>query len=1107
MDKQRMQAYLGLIEQLLNCAQGKEGDLLQTNVDLVDAGLVAMMQLYSQHVLRLQGQEQHAQWLLELAGQLAKTMGLTADGELRGNEPTLINRSQAFLSETLQLIESNHEQVDQVYSFWRANLTQFTPDLLEALPLLFSQRCQDKPEQTELVAALFVAFSCLVAQFPLGIRWLNLELAISTANLTLQVYTRSIYPEQWAVIQSDLAYDYLHRIQGERADNIEQAITACQLALQVYTRGSYPEEWAAIQNNLAIAYSTRIRDDQSSNQEQSIAACQLALQIYTREAYPEQWAAIQNNLVNIYYNRVRGERADNLEQAIIVSQMALQIATYEASPGEWARIQNNLANAYRDRIRGERADNLEQAITASQSALQVYARETYPEQWAAVQNNLADAYRQRIRGDHADNLELSIAAYQLALQVYTREVYPEQWARMQNNLALSYSERILGDRADNLERSIAGYQLALQITTQENFPTLWARAQNNLGITYYNRIHGDRADNLEQSIAAYQLALLVRTQEAYPEQWAMTNNNLAMAYAERIRGKQVENFEQATFAYQLALQVYTQNAFPKKCRNTARNLGNFHFKQRTWLDATNAYTTALNAAETLYQSCILLDGKAAELTENAALHRFMAYALARLDNLKAAVETLEQGRARGLSEGLDRNRANLIQLQQTAPDLYTQYQDSARQLYNLEAQERDLMVSSERYSLTPEVLRNNATKIRQQITTILDQIRLEPGYENFLRRPIFEDVQKAVTEHIIIYLLTTPAGSLALIVTSGGIDCLWLDDFTDTHLNNLIQTWFIAYKNAHGDRQTWLDTIDQITQQLWNSLMGPLVQQLQEKGIDNITLIPTGLLSLLPLHAAWTPDDTQPIGRRYALDDLHITYVPNAKSLTAAQAIADRVQPNSILAIDNPHKDLPNSKREIDCAIDSFSDRTTLREEQATIAAVKDGLVGAAIAHFSCHGNANLNEPLTTGLVMSDGILTLKDIFALNLADSGGLRLAILSACETGIQGIENADEAISLPTGLLQAGVAAVIASLWSVDDLSTMLLLSRFYDLWRKDSKEPAVALLQAQQWVRDTTSQQKAQYLKESNSDLFQSFVLLPPNYFAHPFHWAAFIYVGV
>lgn len=59
------------------------------------------------------------------------------------------------------------------------------------------------------------------------------------------------------------------------------------------------------------------------------------------------------------------------------------------------------------------------------------------------------------------------------------------------------------------------------------------------------------------------------------------------------------------------------------------------------------------------------------------------------------------------------------------------------------------------------------------------------------------------------------------------------------------------------------------------------------------------------------------------------------------------------------------------------------------------------------------------------------------------MRLALLSACETGLPGTQLPDEVVSLPTRLLQAGVAGVAASLWSVADLSTTLLLVRFYFL----------------------------------------------------------------
>jgi CHAT domain-containing protein len=157
-----------------------------------------------------------------------------------------------------------------------------------------------------------------------------------------------------------------------------------------------------------------------------------------------------------------------------------------------------------------------------------------------------------------------------------------------------------------------------------------------------------------------------------------------------------------------------------------------------------------------------------------------------------------------------------------------------------------------------------------------------------------------------------------------------------------------------------------------------------------------------------------------------------------------------------------------------------------------------------------------------DEILTLRDILALRLEN---VRLAVLSACETGIPGTDLPDEVISLPTGLAQAGVAGVVASLWSVSDLSTMMLMARFYELWKCDSLEPPEALRQIQLWIRDTTNGEKADYFKgflpefqpEPRSGLpvhvadtlYKASVLSHPdeNDSEHPLYWAAFTYTGV
>jgi CHAT domain-containing protein len=1064
MDEQRMQAYVGLIEQLLGCPQGEENALLQANAELVDAELIEVIGLVTE---QMEGQENsNVVWLRQLALQISsKLMGDDLNA-------TRIEASLAFLEKLLKQVWNSKGDIKQLDPFLAEYQHQLDESLLQAIPIEALKLLNVNAGQKHLIAGIFCDFGSLVAQFPLGQRAVNLELALAAYKVALQIFTRESFSELWAMTQNNLANAYTDRILGNHSDNIEQAINAYKLALQVYTRDAFPEKWAEIFNNCALAY--------------------------------------------------------------------------------------------RNRIQGDHADNLEQSIIMHESALQVRTREVFPESWARTQMALANAYRDRIRGDRSNNIEFSIASCNFALKIFTYELFPELWAMTQNNLAAAHWRHIQGDRAENIESAIAAFDLVLGFYRCEYFPKDWAGVQNNLGLLYYERIRGDFADNLEKSINYFQLALQIYTRDAYPRNWAATQHNLANSYLYRIKGEKTGNFEQAISAYKNSLEIYQPDQFPHCCRTTARSLANLYADQQNWSAAKDTYCLALTAAENLYRSSLLLSSKIVELFETNDLPRRASYALIHTGQLQKAIEILEQGRARGLSETLERDRANLSQLQQTRPELTTQYQDITTQLHNLEVQERQWMTSLDRHSLTPESLRNTATKLRSELEETIAQIRQVPSYEDFLTPTKWEDIAISLRrDNPLVYLVTTPNGSMALTVTVDEIDHVWLDGFNETQLIELLEnTWLSTYRNwvneiqrltvvikelkensSEANRHTyeqadsvykqaeadWHDAIDTTTRQLWDSLMGPLIQQIKALGFDHITIIPTGYLSLLPLHAAWTPDPSKPTGRSYALDDLHITYAPNAKSLIAAQSIADRVQADSILAIDNPSQDLLNSEREIQTAIASFLPQATiLRHHHATTTAVKAALPQDTIAHFSCHGTANLNEPLNSGLAMSDGLLTLKDIFALNLAESGGLRLAILSACETGIQGLENADEAVSLPTGLLQAGVAAVIASLWSVSDLSTMILLVRFYDYWRNENLAPAAALRQAQQWVRDTTNEQKYNYLKDAFQKLVNTQQISAQEVdgllrefmfrytfpdgpqgksFAHPFHWAAFSYTGV
>ncbi len=86
-----------------------------------------------------------------------------------------------------------------------------------------------------------------------------------------------------------------------------------------------------------------------------------------------------------------------------------------------------------------------------------------------------------------------------------------------------------------------------------------------------------------------------------------------------------------------------------------------------------------------------------------------------------------------------------------------------------------------------------------------------------------------------------------------------------------------------------------------------------------------------------------------------------------------------------------------------------------------------------------------------------------------GLRLLILSACQTAILNLREAsDEVRSLAAGMLQSGAEAVLAAQWAVDDEATYLLVVRFAQEWlpRMHNEPPATALARAQRWLRTAT-----------------------------------------
>jgi CHAT domain-containing protein len=89
------------------------------------------------------------------------------------------------------------------------------------------------------------------------------------------------------------------------------------------------------------------------------------------------------------------------------------------------------------------------------------------------------------------------------------------------------------------------------------------------------------------------------------------------------------------------------------------------------------------------------------------------------------------------------------------------------------------------------------------------------------------------------------------------------------------------------------------------------------------------------------------------------------------------------------------------------------------------------IMHFACHGTQDLEQPLDSGLILTDGRLKVLEIMRRSNGDSPSdikksMSLAFLGACETAQGDKALPDKAMHLAVTLLFAGFRGVVATMW---------------------------------------------------------------------------------
>lgn len=168
------------------------------------------------------------------------------------------------------------------------------------------------------------------------------KIAYETALPILEEYAS---PEEIAEAQMNLGV-VLQGLVGFQQATMQQAIQAYQKATKVFTGESYPQEFAILQNNIAIAYLSLPLSTEKDKMRQVMAvqSFEAALQWITLIDHPSEYAMLQNNLANALQYLSTTHPVENNLRALTAYNEALKVRNAQDTPIEYANTIANKAN-------------------------------------------------------------------------------------------------------------------------------------------------------------------------------------------------------------------------------------------------------------------------------------------------------------------------------------------------------------------------------------------------------------------------------------------------------------------------------------------------------------------------------------------------------------------------------------------------------------------------------------------------------------------------------------------------------------------------------------------------------------------------------------------
>ncbi len=744
---------------------------------------------------------------------------------------------------------------------------------------------------------------------------------------------------------------------------------------------------------------------------------------------------------------------ENLDDALTADRQAVE--SVPADHPHRPTCLSNLGLALQSQFeRTGLLENLDEAITVDRQAVNATPSE-HPERPTFLSNLGLALMRRFERTEVLDDLEEAITTGRQAVDA-TATDHPHRPACL-STLGLALQRRF--DRAgvlEDLDQAITMGRQAVESVPADhpNRPT----CLSNLGVALMRRFERTGVlEELDEAITVGQQA--VESMPVDHPNRPLFQCPLADALRARFeRAKDASDLERALEAFREATAVNSAAADARAY--AARGWGQCAVVAQNWAEAVLGYQTAVGLVGLLASRELARSDQEFRLWRLAGLGPEAAAVCVQAGHPGLAVELFEHGRAVLFSQVIAA-RSDLTDLQQADPQLAEEF---ARCRDLLDRPDPDPFAVSTS-DLGPGTASMLAAQRRRhaaaEFDEVLTEIRALPGFEGFLTPPRVAELLPAAAEGPVVLVNIAPMRCDALILSPSGVEVLALPELGPDVVAKQVITFMDALDTVHDRASS--PAARTASEQVLREVLGWLGDRITSPILDHLGYTctrpeiaqgprvwwcPSGLLSLLPLHAAGhhalsrTTSDA-------VIDRVISSTIPAVRALLHTRPTPPFGGQPRVLVVAMPHTpsqaDLPGVAAELatvqtllDGRVDVLGLPDTAPANYATVTAA---LPEYAWVHFSCHGASDLDDPSASFLMLDDYQERRLTVVDLTHARLQGVELAFLSACTTARTGIALPDEPIHLAAACQLAGYRHVVASLWPVSDYHTAWLTAKFY------------------------------------------------------------------